>query len=310
MGGRIRVGNQTALSASPLTGPFDYAASSGFDAFDWFPDNWDVEAVDHQTRRYIRQTARARDIAMSVHAPWWADPRREDGLGQIRRSIEFAKDIGASLLNIHLSAGEGLGAYIEATVPVIEETARAGLSLSIENTPLDAPEEFNRLFSGIKVLRGISAAHVGMCLDLGHANLCAETRNDYIAYIDRLSPAVPVIHIHLHENYGDEDSHLTLFTGPAARDPSGLEAFVGRMKGRGFSGSIILEQWPEPHSLLREARDRLLEMFGDFGRPVAEPDEKPDEKPGLKADGRPAKKRARGKASPRKSKRRRLKDKA
>jgi phosphoglucan,water dikinase len=268
MGGRVRVGNQTALSASPLTGPFDYAVSSGFDAFEWFPDDWDVEAVDHRRRRYIRQTARDRDIAMSVHAPWWADPGKEAGLGQIRRSIEFAGDIGALLLNIHLYADRGLDAYIEALLPVMEETARAGLGLSIENTPMDGPEEFNRLFSRLRGLN--SSSHVGMCLDLGHANLCAETRNDFIGYIDRLSPSVPVIHVHLHENYGDEDSHLTLFTGPAAKDPSGVEAFVQRMKRRGFAGSIILEQWPEPASLLREARDRLLEMFGDFGRQAAE----------------------------------------
>jgi hypothetical protein len=35
------------------------------------------------------------------------------------------------------------------------------------------------------------------------------------------------------------------------------------MKKRGFSGSIILEQWPEPADLLDEARDRLLGMIGE-----------------------------------------------
>jgi hypothetical protein len=71
---------------------------------------------------------------------------------------------------------------------------------------------------------------------------------------------VPIIHLHLHENHGDRDSHLTLFTGPAGRDPAGLSALLERLARRGFSGSGILEQWPQPPELLVQARDRLLEL--------------------------------------------------
>jgi sugar phosphate isomerase/epimerase len=100
-----------------------------------------------------------------------------------------------------------------------------------------------------------------MCLDLGHANLYDATRNDYLKFIDLLKPYVPIIHIHMHENYGDSDSHLPFFIGPAGKDTSGLQGFVERMKKRGFSGSVILEQWPQPSLLLNEARDRLYHMF-------------------------------------------------
>jgi hypothetical protein len=65
----------------------------------------------------------------------------------------------------------------------------------------------------------------------------------------------------MHENYGDSDSHLPLFTGPAGKNVSGISDFISRMNGRGFSGSIILEQWPEPPTLLNEARDRLYTMW-------------------------------------------------
>jgi sugar phosphate isomerase/epimerase len=100
-----------------------------------------------------------------------------------------------------------------------------------------------------------------MCLDLGHANLSPATRNDYLGFIDRLAPHVPITHLHLHENYGDDDSHIPLFLGASARDPSGIEGFVDRMKRRGFSGCGIMEVWPDPPSLLNQARDRLLRMF-------------------------------------------------
>lgn len=46
-----------------------------------------------------------------------------------------------------------------------------------------------------------------MCLDMGHANLFPETRNDYVAYV-RLTSQVPIIHWHAHENFGSADDHI------------------------------------------------------------------------------------------------------
>jgi len=100
-----------------------------------------------------------------------------------------------------------------------------------------------------------------MCLDVGHANLYAGTRNDYLAYVDSLSADVVISHVHLHENWGDADSHLPLFTGPAERDASGITGLVGRLVQRGFAGCIVLEQWPDPPALLDIARQRLDELF-------------------------------------------------
>jgi sugar phosphate isomerase/epimerase len=107
---------------------------------------------------------------------------------------------------------------------------------------------------------------VGLCLDVGHANLCPATRNDYVGFLDALDPALPIVHVHLHENWGDTDQHLVLFTGPAARDDSGLRALVARLKRRAYHGVFILEQWPEPPDLLVMATERLgrlLEAMGD-----------------------------------------------
>jgi len=261
MAGRIRIGNQTAASAATLAGPFEFALKNGFDAFEWFPDNWNPEGVDAASRRRIREAARAAGLALSVHAPWWANPLEPCSEGQFMRSMEFARDIGAGLLVVHLYAQEGVGAYARAMAPVVRAAGGAGLRLAIENTPLTPPGDFNRLFEELAG-RGVHAGGVGMCLDLGHANLCAETANDYLGYMDKLSPAVPIIHVHLHENFGDRDSHLALFTGPSANDPSGIEGFLARLVARGFSGAIILEQWPEDPRALVSARDRLLDMLG------------------------------------------------
>src|ERR1017187_6358946 len=262
----IPIGNQTACwAATPMT-PFDYAVANGFDAFEWFPDKkpgagWDESDLDATQRRNICETARARGIRLSVHARWQANPLQPDSVPLFLRDIELARDVGAALLNIHFYQEQGIAAYVEAIKPLIQQTAEVGLQLAIENTPYHSPEDFNELFAQLRKLDSISTEHVGMCLDLGHANLCAATRNDFLKFLDRLDPGLPLIHLHLHENWGDHDSHLPLFTGPSGRDDSGIRGLMERIQRRNFSGSIILEQWPQPPSLLNQARDRLLQLL-------------------------------------------------
>ncbi|GMT46797.1 MAG: hypothetical protein IEMM0007_0363 [bacterium] len=264
---QVRIGNQTAFSASSLTLPFEYAVANGFDAFEWFPDKhesgggWDVSDMGTETRCYVKNTAVAHDIALSVHASLKANPMIPEAHGLLINEFGFAQDIGATLLNLHLHTDEGLDSYVKAITPIVMLSAKIGIRLSIENTPLTPPDDFNRLFRLFREMGAAKVAHIGMCLDVGHANLCNATRNNYLGFIEQLDPLVPVIHIHMHENYGDSDSHLAVFTGPSREDPSGIQEFVELMMRRRFSGSVILEQWPQPHSLLNQARDRLYQMF-------------------------------------------------
>lgn len=270
--GRIRIGNQTAFSALTPIVPFEYAVENGFDAFEWFPDKkesgagWQEEDLDIETRRQVKNSAFEHDMRLSVHVPWQLSPVQPHDCERLFEDLEFAKDIGASLLNIHLDTVEGISAYVDAIVPCIKRLTQADVSLSIENTPLTAPEDFNELFKRLHNLGFTDAAQVGMCLDIGHANLCSATLNDYLKFIDLLDPRVPIIHLHMHENYGDYDSHLPLFTGPAGNDALGIQGLIERLKRRRFSGCIILEQWPQPPTLLNEARNRLREMIEALNR--------------------------------------------
>ncbi len=132
--------------------------------------------------------------------------------------------------------------------------------LSLENTPQTSPEDFNAVFAVLSTMPE-AEGRVGMCLDTGHANLHPGTPNDYLLFVDRLGKHVPIVHWHAHENWGDRDSHRTLFTGPSAHDDRGLRGLVLRLLRRGFCGSVVLEQWPQPPGLLVEARDRLLRLW-------------------------------------------------
>ncbi len=264
---RVRIGNQTAPRATRITEPFEYAVENGFDAFEWFLDarrsgeDWEETDLDPRERYEIGRRAAEKDVMLSVHAPWWLDLFDPGGYGHLLRAVQFATDLGAATMNLHVASERGGKALVEVLTPLLDRLADLRLRLSVENVPGSTPEQFNDLFARLADKGYEHGALVGMCLDLGHANLCSETRNDYLGFVDRLAPHVPIIHLHLHENYGDDDSHIPLFAGMSAQDASGVEGFVRRMKERGFSGCGILEVWPDPPSLLNAARDRLLRMF-------------------------------------------------
>jgi sugar phosphate isomerase/epimerase len=256
----IRVGNQSAYSAHPLTLPFEFAIQKGFDAFEWFPDKrgdgagWVASDLGPPQRQTLRKQARDAGISLSVHAPVHTDPLRESTHKDLEDSLRLGVDLGASLLNIHFSDPRRCQEFTQAVLPWAQRCQACGLKLAIENTPVTSPEDFNRLFSLVQ------HPSVGMCLDIGHANLYPGTHNDYISYVDRLRPEVPILHVHLHENFGESDSHLVLFTGPAGKDPIGIVALLDRLDRRGFEGNGILEQWPQPAELLAQARDKLLDL--------------------------------------------------
>jgi phosphoglucan, water dikinase len=273
----IRIGNQTSCWAPSPAEPFNYAVANGFDAFEWFPDKkpgvgWDDSDLDAAQRLNIREAAKEKGIRLSVHARWQANPLHPEAADLFQKDSQLARDLGAALLNVHLYHEAGIDRYISAITPLIWQTAELGLQLSIENTPEHTPEQFNELFGRMRELQSGSAGNVGMCLDLGHANLSGATRNNYLAFVDRLNHDVPIIHLHLHENWGDADTHLTLFTGPAARDDSGIRAFLERMQKRNFSGSVIFEQWPQPPSLLNQARERLFGLLTPKEKPPTDRD--------------------------------------
>lgn len=266
----IRIGNQTALSAAYPLAPFEFALAYGFDAFEWFSDKhrnpdgtclgWDESDMDAEQRAEIRENGMQSGMRFSVHVPWQANPLHAEGIPLLLRSLEFAADIGAALINLHLYTEQGIGAFVDNLLPVVRQSREKDIAISIENTPITSPADFNALFLALDNIKE-DTSHVGMCLDMGHANLYAGTHNNYVGYLDRLDPALPIVHLHAHENWGDRDSHLLLFTGPAGRDERGVQAFLDRIVARDFQGAMVLEQWPQPPELLLETRERLLRML-------------------------------------------------
>lgn len=261
----VRIGNQTSKHA-PTWLPYEFARNKGFGAFEFFSDRgrggWCEAETTQNQRAELRQAAITGNVWFSIHAPYLADPTTTDGAQAIRASIRFGGEVGARIVNLHLFPEHDARPYAESLLPLIREAAQANLRLSLENTPPTPPDHVNAVF-GVLAAMPEASGRVGMCLDSGHANLFPGTHNDYVRFVDLLGNHVPIIHWHAHENWGDRDSHLPLFTGPAGKDDRGIRGLVHRLLRRGFNGSVILEQWPNPPEQLVWTRDRLEQVFNE-----------------------------------------------
>ena len=260
-----RIGNQTSRHVDEMV-PFDFALKQGFRAFEWFSDTcplgWCEKGTTTTQRSKLRHIGESCGISFSVHAPHLANPENHHDAGAILESIHFGGDIGAKIVNIHLFKSQSYRRFAESLIPLIEEAKQAGMRLSLENTPETSPDDFNAIF-GILGAMPETHGYVGMCLDSGHANLHHGTRNNFLQFLDFLGEHVPIIHWHAHENWGDKDSHLPLFRGPSSVNDRGLRSLIKKLNQRGFSGAVILEQWPDPPELLFEACEKLKRLIGE-----------------------------------------------
>ena len=89
----------------------------------------------------------------------------------------------------------GVDAYVNALLPFIHGLARNRFQLAIENTPQTRPGDLNDFFGRIRRLGSEDSASVGMCFDVGHANLCPATHNDFVRYLNLLDPDIPDVHV-------------------------------------------------------------------------------------------------------------------
>ena len=258
---RPAVGNQTAQSAAHWLDPYRFAQRHGFGLFEWFSDRkgaqgWDFSLCDVACRKALAQQAHSSGMLFTIHAPWDTEPAGHEGRLRLRSGIEFAADVGARLVVVHLPGPQDEARWIDGMKAPLLWASEASVVLALENTPATSPADCERVFAALRRQYG-SKAPMGLCFDMGHANLCPATRNDYVGFVDALSPEVNVVHAHMHENWGQTDEHRVLFTGPAAHDPRGISMLVERLLRRGYAGGFVLEQWPDPPELLLAAAERL-----------------------------------------------------
>jgi sugar phosphate isomerase/epimerase len=164
--------------------------------------------------------------------------RRSDARASVeflRRCLDVADGIRATHITIHHGfyngpqepgrlRDEARSRLVDSIRQVAGERPAGGAMVALETT---SPARIGSMFSllGVDIadfdfaMDALPSPAVGMCLDLGHANLCA---GGPLAYMERF--ARRIVAIHYHDNHGEIDEHLLPGDGtvPWSRSIRGL----------------------------------------------------------------------------------------
>jgi sugar phosphate isomerase/epimerase len=203
-------------------------------------DLWEIfSEADHSISNHIgefKDLLPSYDLCYSVHAPICdinvasiSDAVREASVSEILNTMKAANELGIDKITVHpgLSsmAVHGLeDRYIECarqSMKIIDKaSAEYGVNVAVENMPEmffflgRTAEELNRIVEG---------TDLGICFDIGHAN----TTGQIDAMVDTFGDRI--INIHIHDNDGKKDQHLTIGDGSIDFDHilSRLENYEG-----------------------------------------------------------------------------------
>ena len=191
----------------------------------------------------------------SVHAPMYTDEiwgrsgpqaviditdpikvRRFEAVDEIKRTLEIAETIPFRYLIVHLGTGgtEYSEARVDAGFSTLEELSlfarQRGVEVLLENTP-------NELSSAerLRLFLDITHLNLGLCLDVGHANMKEGVEAAFRLMESRLRST------HLHDNDGVNDQHLLPF------GPGGSIDWKKTME--------LLRNHPDQYPLLLELRE-------------------------------------------------------
>jgi sugar phosphate isomerase/epimerase len=168
----------------------------------WFQSN-PVEAFSMHAPLYPdREMGRAGAPAVNVLHPEKA--RRIDSMDEIKRALETAEHIHYRNLVLHLGEREDSWSprTIEYSITALEHLGAfarpLGVRLLVENLISEAttPEHL------LMILEMGHLDNVGVCLDLGHANITVGVASA----ISTLGAHVASVHVH--DNHGTKDEHL------------------------------------------------------------------------------------------------------
>jgi sugar phosphate isomerase/epimerase len=204
-------------------GLLDTLKRTGAEAIELFAARQHFDYSERATVREVADWFRSNPVQpFSMHAPLFSDyemgrgggpsvnvvhrdkSRRIDAMDEIKRALEAAELIPFKFLVLHLGEREDTwdGHTLEHSLTALEHlkvyASPLGVKLLIENIPNGVTEPQHIL----EILNVGHFANIGVCLDVGHANMLggvAET-------LAELRPHV--CSAHLHDNHGERDEHL------------------------------------------------------------------------------------------------------
>lgn len=174
---------------------------------------------------------------------------RQASLDELRRSIDAAQIVGASLCTMHfkgwpsfLSDDQGYEYYKQMLGILVRHGRERGIAVAMENSPLTRHQHkyFREICHRVPQLK--------LVYNIGHGNLATSpnmTREYLFSLGDRL------VHIHLSDNNGREDQHLP-FGAPRSGGIDLLKE-LRILRSFNYDGTITLEIFGDRRWLLASA---------------------------------------------------------
>ena len=181
-------------------------------------------------------------LKYSIHAPFMdvnisspRDQSRLNSIAQIKSSIDLANEINAEAVVVH----PGLISFLankyfkkevyEFANQSIKEIGDYAKNLGVMATIENMPNFESMIYQNIVDLNQLLVENeMHMTLDIGHANHVGYAPEDMI--FDSIK------HVHVHDNLGDDDSHLPL--GEGSID---LKYIINTLESKNYDGIYILE---------------------------------------------------------------------
>ena len=181
-------------------------------------------------------------LKYSIHAPFMdvniaspQDQSRLNSIAQIKSSIDLANEINAEAVVVH----PGLISFLankyfkkevyEFANQSIKEIGDYAKNLGVMATIENMPNFESMIYQNIVDLNQLLVENeMHMTLDIGHAN--------HVGYAPDEMIFDSIKHVHVHDNLGDDDSHLAL--GEGSID---LKYIINTLESKNYDGIYILE---------------------------------------------------------------------
>jgi sugar phosphate isomerase/epimerase len=170
----------------------------------------------------INKILKKKDIFAISHFAWYADFAssieivRGAWVSEAKKAIEISHKMSVKKFNIHINPSKGmtkkskymkneLNNLVKSAKELVKFAKKFGIEVMIENITEDKFSEFKYMNYVVKNTPGLKVH-----LDVGHA-FCVDEYKEIEKYFKVFGKNL--IHVHISDNFGEEDDHLQLGDG-------------------------------------------------------------------------------------------------
>ena len=182
------------------------------------------------------------NLKYSIHAPFMdvniaalQEKSRTNSIEQIKSSIDLANRIDADAIVVHPGVtsflpnkyfrDEVMNFANESMIEIGKYAADSGVLATFENMPAFPSMLYSNMF---ELNEFLESNDLFMTLDIGHANHAGYSPDEMI--FDSIK------HIHMHDNFGDDDAHL-----PFGEGSIDLKSIFHKLEEKNYDGIYIIE---------------------------------------------------------------------